>query len=249
MSKMDLYKKYLNGETESVYDEILNLGDAAFSANIFAEVEAVLDETFRRVRVNLSIIYEELQKTDYLFRWGPNCSRDYPLPGPLPNTDDLLKKLDDIVAPFGYVPLSLKKFYKYVGGCDFVWDYTINENRFWHGADPIEIVHLEELSEYVNSQDWGEQMSELDEFESPYLELAADYLHKDNISGGAPYSLEITKNPSIDGFFLFEPHRTTFIDYLRICFKGGGFSQISQVDIDQDYRSYFSQVISKMLPI
>lgn len=246
---MKLYQRYLNGENKAVYNEILELGQTAFLPENRLEIEAILNETLTRVAHNLEVIYQELKSLGYLFRTKP-IYREKPLEKPLPNVDVLLKQLDKIAEPYGYVPLSIKKFYQIVGACDFVWDYRINEKRFWDCADPIEIIGLDAIIPYITDGEWEEMMEEvLEENEKPYLELAADYLHKDNISGGMPYSIAITKNPSIDGLFLFEPHNTTFIDYLRICFENCGFSLISEAEIDSDYKSFFSRVKPQMLKI
>ena len=81
------------------------------------------------------------------------------------------------------------------------------------------------------------------------LQLSADYLHKDNISGGPAYSLLITEKPSSDGQFLNEEHATSFINYLRICFDNCGFSRITNPEYDNDYQSFFAKVIPLLKPI
>ena len=78
--------------------------------------------------------------------------------------------------------------------------------------------------------------------EFPSLELAADYLHKDNISGGPPYSIQITKEPQIDSLFLNEAHETTFIDYLRICMENCGFSRTKEFENQTDYQAFCDKV-------
>lgn len=247
---MDFYTRYRKGEFKTVYDEILELKQDAFSPENFSEIEMVLEETFRRVSYNLKIIYQELKKIDYLFKTNFESNFDKPLCPPLPNTENLLKNLEKNVSSFGYVPLSLRKFYQIVGSCNFVWNYEINEERFWEGADPIQVGSLDELTDYTASEDWIEDMNEsVEDSEKPYLELSADFLHKDNISGGMPYSIEITDQPSIDGLFLFEPHNTTFVDYLRISLENCGFSLISEREINNDHKSFFSRVKPQLLKI
>jgi hypothetical protein len=51
--------------------------------------------------------------------------------------------------------------------------------------------------------------------------VAPDYLHKANVTGGMPYGLAVP-NPGADGLLLWEPHQTTFVNYLRIAFGIGG---------------------------
>jgi hypothetical protein len=248
---MDFYERYINGETKAVYDDIYKLEEKAFLPENLFTIEKVLEETFRRTAVNLEIIYSELQRIDYQLKTEFQNNSDKPLVKPLPNTVDLLKKLDETVKPFGFVPLSLKKFYQIVGACNFAWDYEVNENFFWDYADPIQIMSLDDLVSFITDEYWFEEIEEYleDDLGPAHLELAADYFHKDNVSGGAPYSLEITKKPSIDGLFLNELHNTTFVDYLRICFENCGFSNISKTDLKNDYQSFFSRVKPQMIEI
>ena len=146
---MNFYKRYLKGECKNVYREIFELKQNAFLPEVFPEIEVVLNETFKRVAVNLEIIYHELQIIGYLFRKDS-------LSKPSPDTNKLLTELDKIINPFGYVPFSIKKFFQIVGMCDFVWDYEINEERFWECADPIQISFLDDVVSYIKSEDWEE---------------------------------------------------------------------------------------------
>ena len=119
-------------------------------------------------------------------------------------------------------------FYRIVGSCNFAWDYETNEDFIWQCADPIQIISLDDLVSGVANEDNLSDMADYYQEEGyASLQLAADYLHKDNISGGPAYSLLITENPSVDGQFLNEEHDTSFINYLRICFDNCGFSRIT----------------------
>lgn len=57
---MTLYQRYINGETEQVYQDIFDLGTNAFLEENFAEIDKVLSETFTRVSFNLDVIYNKL---------------------------------------------------------------------------------------------------------------------------------------------------------------------------------------------
>lgn len=242
---MTLYERYINGQTEQVYQDIYALGQDAFLPNNLSDIEKVLTETFQRVAFNLEIIYTELKNINYLFKTEYKFNFERPLHKPLPDTDLLLKNLDTAVEPYGFVPLSLKFFYKIVGGVNFVWDYETNENFMWDMADPIQVASLDDLVNEVADEDWKENMQDYlsdNENENVFLELAADDLHKDNVSGGPPYSLEIIKSPSVDSNFLNEPNATTFINYLRICFEYCGFPGITRPDTKNDYQAFFDKV-------
>lgn len=240
---MTLYERYMSGETEAVYVDIEKLGNNAFHSSNYPEIERVLAETFGRVAFNLDVIYKELLAINYLFRTEFDYNSERPLVTPLENSDELLTKLDNAVRPFGFVPESLKTFYKIVGACNFAWDYDTNGDFIWNCADPIQIMSLDDLVSYVTGDDGIFELTEGFENDGvAALQLSADYLHKDNISGGMAYSLKLTDKPSIDGQFLNEEHNTTFINYLRICFDNCGFSRMTNAENKNDYQEFFDKV-------
>jgi hypothetical protein len=247
---MTFYDRYINGETETVYTDIDKLGQDAFLPDNFADIEKVLTVTFERVAYNLEIIYQELLKINYQFKTEFKFNFEKPLIKPLNNTDKLLTKLDKSLNAFGFVPLSLKIFYKVVGACNFAWNYEINEDFIWNCSDPIQITSLDDLVSEVTDKDYLLDLKdyfEEDGFVS--LELSADYLHKDNISGGQAYSLKLTEKPSIDGQLLYEEHDTTFINYLRICFDSCGFSRITNANHNNDFQAFFDNVKPRLKKI
>jgi hypothetical protein len=249
---MTLYDRYLNGQTEEVYKEIYALGQDAFLPDYLIDIEKVLTETFQRVAYNLDIIYTELQEINYLFKTNPENNYEKPLHKPLADTEFLIQQLDNAVKPFGYVPLSMKYFYKIVGGVNFVWDYETNEDFMWEMADPIQIASLDAVVETVTDEYWEENIQQYvddENFGNAFLDLAADDLHKDNVSGGQAYAIQITKEPSIDSNFMNEPNDTTFINYLRICFENCGFPGITRPDMKNDYQTFFDKVKPQLKPI
>ena|ERR1022692_775554 len=247
---MTLYDRYINGQTEQVYQDIYALGQDAFLLANLSEIEKVLTETFRRVAYNLDIIYAELKNINYLFKSKFEYNFQRPLIRPLPDTEKLLKKLDIAVKPFGFMPLSLKMFYRIVGACNFGWDYDTNEEYIWQFADPIQITSLDVVVTEVTEKGYLTDLTEYyeeDGFVS--LQLSADYLHKDNTSGGPAYSIKLTKTQSVDSEFLNEEHVTTFINYLRICFDNCGFSRIKNPENYNDYQAFFDKVNPQLKPI
>ncbi|TND07828.1 MAG: hypothetical protein FD123_2818 [Bacteroidetes bacterium] len=249
---MTLYDRYINGQRKEVYQDIYALGQDAFLPENLADIEKVMTETFQRVAYNLDIIYAELKNVNYLFKTEPKYNFEKPLHKPLPETGSLLDELDNAVKPFGFVPLSLKHFYKIVGGVNFAWDYENNENFMWKMADPIQIASLDAVVETVTEKSWREDIQQYVDDETSgtaFLDLAADDLHKDNVSGGQVYAIQITSQPSIDSNFLNEPNNTTFINYLRICFEYCGFPGIARPEMKNDYQAFFDKVKSRLKPI
>ena len=249
---MTFYDRYINGETKQVYQEIYELEQKAFLPTNLTDIEKVLTETFQRVSFNLDIIYKELKEINYSFKKHPKRNFEKPLHQPLPNTAFLTQQLDKAVQSFGYIPLSIKYFYKIVGGVNFIWDYETSKDFLWRMADPIQVASLDAVVETVTGKYWKEEMEQyiLDETSEPaFLDLAADDLHKDNISGGPAYALQITKEPAIDSNFINEPNKTTFIDYLRICFENCGFPGITRPEMNNDYQAFFDKVKPQLKPI
>ncbi len=240
---MTLFERYKNGETKRVYCDIAKLGEKAFSEQYFSDINAVMTETMERTAHNLAVIYDALQLHNYNFKREIQYSFEKPLCKPFENADELLVRLEKAVEPFGSLPLSLKLFFKIVGSCNFAWDYETNDNILWECADPIQISPLDDLVEQVTGKYWIEEMKEIKEdFGSSYLELSADYLHKDNISGGEAYSIEITPNRSLDSKLLNEEHNTTFINYLRIIFENCGFGRTYHIENRVDFKIFCDKV-------
>jgi len=122
----------------------------------------------------------------------------------------------------------------------------------WEMADPIQICSLDDQVEMVADEYWNEDIKQYvddENFGNAFLELAADDLHKDNVSGGQAYTIQITKEPSIDSNFMNEPNNTTFINYLRICFKYCGFPGITRPGTKNDYQAFFDKVKPQVKPI
>ncbi|SFA47015.1 hypothetical protein SAMN04488511_106119 [Pedobacter suwonensis] len=247
---MNFYDRYRKGETHSVYADIEKLGEEAFSPVFYTDVEKVLMETFRRVKLNLDIIYKELRNINYVF-WKDEEGNIQALLRPLSDVDEQLDILERNIESIGKLPMSVKMFYKTVGSCDFSWNYQDDPNILWELADPIQIISLSDCILQVTDQYWFEEMEEYIQnkgFGFAFLELSADNFHKDNMSGGAAYALQLNYERSIDGKFLNEPNNTTFINYLRICFESCGFPSISYED-NKIYQEFCDKVKPQLLKI
>jgi hypothetical protein len=238
---MNLLDRYLQGEGRSVYAEIERMGPDALAKRNLGIVDAVLRETMNRVAYNLSIIYSGLLEEDYCFQSNIQFDFDYPLLKPFPNVKDLIRKLEKGVRKFGHIPLSLKLFYEIVGSCNFAWDYDGIEEIPWEGADPIQIGPITDLLEELKDMEV--------EDEEPGLSVSADYLHKDNISGGPGYAVELTRMPQAASRFLNEEHETSFINYLRIAMDGCGFSRGRAVSHLDSFVQFSEKIRPQLKPI
>jgi hypothetical protein len=65
---MGLYlERYINGEYEQVWEELLALGAAVREESVYADAAAVARETMRRVRKNIEILIQRLIQVGFIF--------------------------------------------------------------------------------------------------------------------------------------------------------------------------------------
>ena len=125
----------------------------------------------------------------------------------------------------GLLPLSLRAFYQEVGGVNFVgW------NEEAEIFDPLvvyafdrELVEGPDEEPPGDSDDWADGYREEEQplpEEYYHVVIAPDLYHKANMSGGSPYEIRISKTATADAILLNEEHHTTFVNYLRLCFRG-----------------------------
>jgi hypothetical protein len=97
--------------------------------------------------------------------------------------------------------------------------------------------------------EWEDQRSKVDpELNDPCnLDLASDYLHKANFSGGAPYGIELPDRGS-DPIFVNEEHGLPFVDYLRLAFRWGGFPRLQCHAHNIDAHKFVAEMTKDMEP-
>lgn len=125
----------------------------------------------------------------------------------------------------GSLPLTLKLFWRYVGSVNFCGghpDWSLHpqceSNSF---PDPLVIypvsIAVAELEDFLSDKE------ERLRCKVPYVvPIAPDALHKANVSGGMFYNISVpavADDPPLND----EWHRTTFVNYLEIAMKWGGF--------------------------
>jgi hypothetical protein len=119
----------------------------------------------------------------------------------------------ELEAQAGPLPISLVSFWNVVGAVDLV-----GMRPGWpDGLDPLVVYPPEGALAMLF--DWIPE----EESSSLFADLAPDDLHKDNISGGDPYGVDLP-NPSADFIFKNERHNLHFVPYLRFAIlEWGGF--------------------------
>jgi hypothetical protein len=214
------YERYINGEHAAVWAELTELGEAVREEPLCADAQAVAHETMRRVRWNIEILIRRLASHDYRFGLYPDQT---PIPGyrgplgqpPASITEriEYLTALEDVKA----IPLSLESFWKVVGEVNLAGyhpGWPAYSDPLW--VEPVEAA-IREYADWEYSLQQG--LLEEDFFGVP---LAPDAYHKDNVSGGDPYQI-LVPNADMDAVLEFERHEILFVDYLRLCFRCGGF--------------------------
>jgi hypothetical protein len=212
---MNYLKRYLNGEFEQVWSELQALGPAVRQEPDYLLAQGVASETMSRVRRNCELLVSRLNSLDYVFGIYPDGSNGYFTSGPLvPPSKSTRADCAKLEERAGSLPLSLKAFWHEVGSVDFV-----GMHPSWPaGLDPL-VVNPPEAVIY-DLEEFDDESNASDQFE---VSLAPDYLHKDNISGGSPYSIAIP-NPCADSVFLNEQNSLLFVQYLRLAIlRWGGF--------------------------
>ena len=216
--------RYLQGEYEQVWDELYALGEEIQQEPLLNDANAVTIETMRRVRMNTERVTARLSAIGYTFGIYPDGRTriyGYTQPYRLPKAS-IASEITEFeqLAGVGRLPLSLKFFWQIVGNIDWMGYHPLWPKY----SDPLVVYPIETAR--IEYEDWCYDVDKEDvEAGSFRIPIAPDYYHKDNVSGGTPYSIFVP-NAKIDAVLEYERHQTTFVNYLRNCFLLGGFPGI-----------------------
>jgi hypothetical protein len=169
-AKTPYLERYMAGEYERVWDELVALGAEVREEPLYSDALAVARETMRRVRHNIEMLIPRLQTMGYQLGYGWAHGRDFPSgpPDPIfspppPNVAEILAELE---AYAGALPLSLRAFYEVVGAVNFVGEppTTLLD---WHavpgGLDALYVYPIAGTLEDIYP--WEEEYGELTEGE------------------------------------------------------------------------------------
>jgi hypothetical protein len=202
-------ERYRSGQFRQVWNEMTSLGgDLRSDAEALEQAAVVTRETMMRARHNVEQLVELLPAHGFEFEADPL----------VPPDSDVVAQLDALEEEVGLLPLALRAWFEEVGNVNLNGSHPE-----WTFEYPDPLV-VDAPVEYIRSEfeawshDRGTEWDRGSQFEIP---VAPDYLHKANISGGAPYGL-VVPNAGVDGLLLWEPHQTTFVNYLRTAFRMGG---------------------------
>ena len=204
---LPLFDRYVAGDHETVWKQLVALGQSVREDSNAADALAVAYETMHRVEQNVRTLVDRLTGMGYRFSAKPAPH--------VPPTTGAQKQVADFEKQFGAIPLSVRAFYEVVGEVNLIGtDPAIDPPGNTVPTDPLVVYGLDErLVEYDQEDGDGEPNA---------ITIAPDDLHKADTSGGDPYEVAIP-DLRADGELLNERHRLFFVDYLRLCFKFGGF--------------------------
>ena len=152
----------------------------------------------------LAVAYEIMQRVDTNVRTLVDRLGATDTTAHVPPDASVRKAIADFEKSGGVMPLSLRAFYEVVGEVNLIDTYP--------GLDPLVVYGFDEgLAEFDGDEDAPSAIT-----------IAPDDIHKAGESGGDAYEIAVP-DLRADGELLNERHRLFFVDYLRLCFRFGGF--------------------------
>ncbi len=268
--------RYQRGECEQVWAELQALGGHIREEPFYSDALAVAYETMRRVRHNIELLVPRLEASGYRFGydWMNGTEADFVTRQPMvfaPPKPGVQERIAELEAIVGTLPLSLRAYYEVVGELNLVGEPP----KTWHdwvstpdGLDALYVDRIEAAFEAMLWEDvYGDMSTEEWDLPDPdeedlcdsrayyalphdcrLIPIAPDEWHKYNISGCGGYEIAVP-NPSADARLLTERHRTTFVNYLRICLRWGGFPKLEQLATEPAQVSGLATLTRDLLPI
>jgi len=218
-----LIERYRAGEHEQVWVELMAMGEKVREEPMWSEAMDVARETMRRAKANIELLRERLIHIGYQFA--------YPDEVIVPPAPDVAAKIAQLEQHVGPLPLSLRAWYEIIGSVNFIgshpeWDPRAHVDPLV--VDPLKFALEEEVA-------WEESVAEYGSEEmAPYaVPIAPDEYHKAEVKGAPQNKVAIyaiaMPSATADAILGEEPHHTTFVNYLRTCFRWGGFPGFEHV--------------------
>jgi hypothetical protein len=132
-------ERYLAGEHEGVWVELLALGERVREEPVYSDALAVARETMRRVRHNIELLVPRLEQLGYRFgyEWVDEDELDFADHQPpvfAPPKPDVHERITELETLAGVLPLSLQAWYETVGAVNFVG----MEPEHWRQLAPVD---------------------------------------------------------------------------------------------------------------
>lgn len=232
-------ERYMEGEHRAVWAELLAYGGKVRQESLLDDARAVARETMRRARENIELLVPRLEVLGYRF-----SHPRYAFVSPEADTPYRLAALEKLAGP---LPLSIRVWCETVGSVNFTGTHPD-----WPEEDDIDTFRdplvaeplLDVFDEYVYWQyGLSEGIIEGEEAQRFPLSISPDEFRKAQVSSGSTYRI-LVPNQAIDAPLVGEWHETTFVNYLRACFKWGGFPGFARYPshlLPQDALTYLTE--------
>jgi hypothetical protein len=240
----DLVARYRRGEHEAVWSELRI--HAAIDGGLREEALAVARHTMSRVARSADLLAERLAAHGWTALFGSLR------PPPGGDDDAVMRRIEDITGAL--LPPSLRAFWEVVGGIDFIWNYEKDDEIPLFGLDlpidemdPLAVCPARESAHVF--EEWEDRApGRARDLDEPYtVMLAPGRFHKADISGGAPYGIELPF-AGADPVFGNEDLSLPFVDYLRLCFRWGGFPHLAQRTHESGVREFVAKMTEGLEP-
>ena len=224
-------ERYLQGDHETVWKELIALGEQVRQEPVYSDAKAVANEIMRRVRANVELLVTRLQSLGYAFGGYPDYEGS--LRPPLPDASKRIAQFEADCAP---VPLIVQACCEIVGNVDFRGIGPLG----WDGYHDELMIDSEGV--FDNFEDWGEYE---DEDENLYLQvgLFPCFLHKRNVSGIGDVGFNVPNGSADVPLYLDEdpyPNGASFVEYLRVSIlQCAGFPGILHWEGDDEEEKAF----------
>ena len=209
-------ERYLAGEHEQVWRDIVALGDAVREEPAFTDAEALAREMMCRVRRNIERLIPRLRERGYVF------ADEEPLHAPDENAGAYIAELEQ----WGPLPLALRVFYEVVGDVTLEGAFPEGDVAFGKTDSPLSPLVvaglLSNFDQWMAAYDEEEASVDLDVCYDPEHVLGAFTLRGPCWAADA-YLLVEGEHPLRGA--LGEP--LLFVDYLRVSLQWGGFPSLA----------------------
>ena len=232
---MTYFERYKNGQLAEVWDELAALGEAVRDPAIAADAMSVAHLTMERVATNIERLIARLASHGYEFGFYLGQPHSFQSTAALVRPDaNVRRDLEDLERSAGPLPLSLRGFWDVVGSVSLIGR---TPNGWPEYSDALHVdspsVGLAEFHEWYADIEMRERAAH----EGLLCSIAPDVYHRDNVSGGAPYAIELP-NPGADALVFGEWHHVRFVPYLRIAILDwGGFPGLSHACPPDQWRA------------
>lgn len=227
-------ERYQSGEHERVWAELLALKGRVREDRYYADAWAVVEETMRRARHNVEVLIPRLTEIGYKFGDQPGKRRHLSgwniFEASTPEIPAMHAKWEAAVGP---LPLAYRGWNEFVGSvslCGYHPD--------WPDPYKLDALQVDSIGMTLEGAPAGQTMFSywfqlLEEWKydcreygeektGPLtLDISLDDVMKGGYGGGTYMMAVPCKN--VDAPLLRERHKTTFVNYLRISFRWGGF--------------------------